>query len=119
EFPEQKRFIIQKIREEKNTEHGIEQALHGMAFIQELRREERLFGRAFRGIKVKGDKFTRALSWANLAEEGKVILVRGSWIDEFLQEVTTFPNSAHDDQLDAVSIAVQMIERRKHVAFGF
>jgi predicted phage terminase large subunit-like protein len=119
EFPEQKRFIVDRIRNEKNTEHGIEQALHGMAFIQELRREERLFGRAFRGIKVKGDKFTRALSWANLAEEGKVILVRGAWIDEFLEEICTFPNSRHDDQLDAVSIAVEMIERRKHVAFGF
>ena len=119
EFPEQKRYITEKIRNERNTEHGIEQALHGMAFIQELRREHRLFGRAFRGIKIKGDKFTRALSWANLAEEGKVVLVRGPWIDAFLEEITTFPNSTHDDQLDAVSIAVQMLERRKHVAYGF
>ena len=47
------------------------------------------------------------------------MLVRGPWIDTFLEEITTFPNSTHDDQLDAVSIAVEMLERTKHVAYGF
>jgi predicted phage terminase large subunit-like protein len=119
EFPDQRRFIVQKINEERNTEHGIEEALHGQAFIQDLRREHRLFGRAFRGIKVTADKFTRALAWANLAEDGKVILVRGPWIDAFLDEVCTFPNSQHDDQLDAVSLAVEMLNRHSHRAHGF
>ncbi len=119
EYPEQRRYILQRIREEKDTEHGIEQALHGQAFIQELRREERLSSRAFRGIKVSTDKFTRALAWANRAEEGKVILVRGAWIDEFLDEVCRFPNGPHDDQVDAVSIAVQMLESRRRMAYGF
>jgi predicted phage terminase large subunit-like protein len=135
EFPEQRKFIVDRILNEPDTEHGIELALHGQAFIQDLRREHRLFGRAFRGVKVTADKFTRALSWANLAEEGKVILVRpergrprpqaspatltSSWIDDFLDEITTFPNSSHDDQLDAVSLAVQMLEHRKHTAMSF
>jgi predicted phage terminase large subunit-like protein len=119
EFPEQRKFIVDRILNEPDTEHGIELALHGQAFIHDLRREHRLFGRAFRGIKVTHDKFTRALSWANLAEEGKVILVRGPWIDDFLDELTTFPNSAHDDQLDAVSLAVQMLQHRKHTAMSF
>ena len=68
---------------------------------------------------MKGDKLTRALSWANRAEAGKVVLVRGPWINEFLDEVTLFPNGAHDDQVDAVSLAVQMIEMRKMTAYGF
>ena len=119
EFPEQRRYIVSRIRDERATEHGIEQALHGQAFIQELRREERLFGRAFRGIKVTADKFTRALAWANLAEEGRVVLISGRWIDEFLEEICAFPNAPHDDQLDAVSLAIEMLERQKHVALGF
>jgi hypothetical protein len=41
------------------------------------------------------------------------------WIDGFLPEVCCFPNSPHDDQLDAVSLAVQMLEHRKHVVLGF
>ena len=119
EFPDQRRYILARMLEERGTEHGIEQALHGLAFIQEFRREHRLVSRAFRAVKVSADKFTRALSWANRAEEGKVVLVRGSWIEEFLEEVTSFPNGAHDDQVDAVSIAVEMLERRRHIARSF
>ena len=119
EFPEQRRFIIDRIKNEKNTEHGIEQALHGMAFIQELRRTSGLARYAFKSVRPAADKFTRALSWANRAEEGKVVLVRGPWIREFLDEVTTFPNSAHDDQIDAVSIAVQMLDGHKRFLYTF
>ena len=34
EFPDQRRYIIGRIEEERNTEHGIEEALHGQAFVQ-------------------------------------------------------------------------------------
>ena len=78
EFPEQKRFITEKLRTERNTEHGIEQALHAQAFVQELRRQPGLITRPIRLVRPAHDKFTRALSWANLAEEGKVVLVRGT-----------------------------------------
>ncbi len=73
----------------------------------------------FRGVKVKGDKFSRALSWANRAEAGKVILVRGPWINEFLDEVCQFPHGTHDDQVDAVSIAVKLMDSRKMGSYGF
>lgn len=119
EFPEQRRYILERIREERNTEHGIELALHGQAFVQELWREQRLSRSAFRGVRVSTDKFTRALAWANRAEAGKVVLVRGPWIGEFLDEVCQFPNSRHDDQVDAVSLAVQMIETRKRMVWAF
>ena len=119
EFPEQRKFIVGRIRDERDTEHGIEEALHGQAFVQELWREERLGRSAFRGVRVTVDKYTRALTWANRAEAGKVVLVRGPWIDAFLDEITHFPNSAHDDQVDAVSLAVQMMDTRKYRAMGF
>ena len=119
EYPEQRRYITGRIREECDTEHGIEQALHGQAFLQVLRREERISGAAFRGIRVETDKFTRALAWSNRAEEGKVVLVRGAWIADFIDEVCQFPNGAHDDQVDAVSLAVQMIAGRRRTAYGF
>ncbi len=112
EFPDQRRYIVERIAEEKDTEHGIESALHGVAFVQELRRETRVAGRAFRSVRVDADKLTRALAWANRAEEGKVYLIRGPWIDEFLDELCAFPKGKHDDQVDAVSLAVGMIETR-------
>jgi len=113
EFPDQRRYIIHNLLTEKNTEHGIELALHGQAILQDLRREAAARGKAFKGVKVDADKVTRSLSWANLAEEGKVVLVRGPWIQDFLDEVTRFPSGSTDDQVDAVSIAVKMCRQHK------
>jgi predicted phage terminase large subunit-like protein len=112
EYPDQKRFIIDRLMAERDTEHGIEKPLHGQALIQELRRETRLFGRHLRGIDVTADKVTRALTWAPLAEEGKVILVRGDWNRAFLDEIANFPAGQHDDQIDAVSLAFSMLEKK-------
>ena len=48
------------------------------------------------------------------AEAGKIALVRGGWIDDFIEEACRFLHGKHDDQIDAVSVAVQkMIEGRK------
>src|SRR5438067_1249706 len=118
EFPEQRRYLIERICEETDTEHGIEEALHGRAFIQDLRRDERLRGRKFKGVKVEGDKLARALSWQNLAEEGRLRLVRGPWNRDFIEEACQFPHGHHDDQIDAVSLAVSMFQQ-KHGTYGF
>ena len=119
EVPDQRRYIVERIREERDTEHGIEKAMHGGGLVQDLRREERISFGAFREVDVRVDKYTRSLAWANRAEAGKVVLVRGPWIDAFLEEVCSFPNSKHDDQVDAVSLAVQMLEGRRRGAYGF
>jgi predicted phage terminase large subunit-like protein len=119
EYPEQRRFIIERMQSEPGTEHGIESAMHGKAVVQELRREPGIRRFAFREIAVEADKLTRALAWLNLAEAGKVFLVRGPWIDEFLDEVCRFPSGRHDDQVDAVSIAVSMLNRPRKPSAGF
>ncbi|MGD9627810.1 MAG: phage terminase large subunit [Pyrinomonadaceae bacterium] len=120
EFPDQRRYIIERMESEPRTEHGIESALHGKAIVQELRREPRVRRFAFREVRVDADKLTRALPWLNLAEAGKVVLVRGPWIDDFVDEVCRFPSGRYDDQVDAVSIAVGMLDGGKGcTAMGF
>ena len=115
EYPDQRRYIIERMQAEPDTEHGIEAAMHGQAVVQDLRRETELSRFAFRQVHVRGDKLTRALAWLNLAEEGKLRLVRGPWIDDFIDEVCRFPTGRHDDQIDAISIAVSMlsVDRKK------
>jgi predicted phage terminase large subunit-like protein len=113
EYPEQRRYVIERVASEDNTMHGIEKALHGQALVQDLRRETRLRGRGVQAIRIDSDKFTRALGWSALAEEGKVRLVQGTWIDDFVDEICSFPDGEHDDQVDAVSLAVSMLRRRK------
>ena len=122
EYPEQKRFVISKMKAERTTEHGIEKALHGIALVQDLRRVQSIRGIAFRAVPVDGDKYTRALPWANLAEEGKVYFVRGtgSWIRELIEEMIVFTGKGdtHDDRIDAISVAVYMLSKRGKKAGG-
>ncbi len=111
EYPEQRNFIIDRMTKEKNTQHGIESALHGKAFVQDLRRMKKIVGVPLKDIRAENDKYTRALGWSPLAEAGKVIIVRGGWNEDFLDEVCRFTgrNDRHDDQVDAVSLAVNML----------
>jgi predicted phage terminase large subunit-like protein len=113
EYPEQRRYVIDRLENERNTSHGIEAALHGKALVQDLRRDPQARGRPFKAVRVDADKVTRANAWAGPAEDGKVVLVTGPWIDDFLDEVCSFPNGRHDDQVDAVSLAVRMLRQPK------
>lgn len=70
-----------------------------------------------RGYKVTKDKLTRALPWIDLAERGKVFLVDGHWNEKFLDEVERFDpikDASHDDQIDGVSGAYQMVKKSKN-----
>jgi predicted phage terminase large subunit-like protein len=119
EFPEQRRYVIDRMTEEKDTAHGVESALHGQALVQDILRETKLLRSVLRSIRTDKDKITRALPWAAKAEAGRVLLVRGPWIDEFLEEVCSFPNGGHDDQVDAMSLAFRMMTERNKVSAGF
>jgi predicted phage terminase large subunit-like protein len=121
EYPEQRRYVVERMTTEKNTRHGIEKALHGQAFVQDLRRIPAVRGVAFKAVKVDADKYTRALAWANLAEEGRVYLVQGPWINDFLEEICRFTGrgDTHDDQVDAVSLAVGLLKGPGGKSFGW
>ncbi len=118
---DQRAFPLRRARGEVPAGRGIGFgiALHGHAIIQDLRRVAGLRSSAFRGVKVETDKLTRALSWANLAEEGRVILVRGPWNSDFIEEAVQFPRGPHDDQIDAVSLAVNMLSQPRFKTYGF
>lgn len=50
-----------------------------------------------------GSKEVRAEPFAAQAEAGNVKVVRGRWNAEYVEELTTFPNGAFDDQVDGSS----------------
>lgn len=119
EYPEQRRYIIERLTRERNTIHGVERALHGAALVQDLNKDTRTRGRPLQAVGVDTDKWTRALAWAPLAEAGKIALVRGPWNDEFIAEASAFPRGSHDDQIDAVSIAVGLLTKRRSAMHSF
>lgn len=121
EFPEQLRYVVKRMVDERNTRHGVEKALHGQALVQALRRIPAVRGIPLKEIRPDNDKFTRALGWAELAEAGKVYLVTAPWNNDFLDEVFAFSGNGdlHDDQVDAVSIAVNMLAKRRSKLLTF
>lgn len=56
-----------------------------------------------------GDKYTRAQPFASRVNAGKVKMVRGDWNRACLDELAMFPMGAHDDQVDALSGAYEML----------
>jgi predicted phage terminase large subunit-like protein len=109
EWPDVQKLIIKTALTEPGTVLGIEEALHGLAGLQELRRRPELLTTTIRGIRVDRDKKARAMPWAARAESGKCMLIRGDWNRVFLDELVSFPMGSHDDMVDAVSGAVGMI----------
>jgi predicted phage terminase large subunit-like protein len=112
EWPTVRKVIINTAISE-GVEVGIENALHGLAAFQELQREESLAGVTLRSVTVDKDKVSRALPVAARAETNMVKLVIGEWVSGFLDEATSFPHGRHDDRVDSVSGAFQMLAQPK------
>lgn len=73
-----------------------------------------LNGWTVRGERPTGDKIVRAEPFAARAEHGEVKLVRAPWNQAFLDEAVLFPDSRHDDQIDAIAGAMTILAKRPH-----
>lgn len=79
----------------------IEDKASGQSLIQDINNVAHY---SIVGIKPEGDKIIRASTCSPLVESGKVYLKEGaSWLQDYLDEMTVFPNTAHDDQVDSTS----------------
>ena len=70
-----------------------------------------LYGYDFKGARVTGAKDVRARAFAAQANKGNVYLVRALWNSSLVSECYSFPKGAHDDQVDAISGAVNELAR--------
>jgi predicted phage terminase large subunit-like protein len=108
EYPELKRRVLAEHRRwgSAGCEYLllIEKTGSGMSLLQELRQ------RGIYAISVKptGDKVMRMAAQTAVIESGAVHLPkRAPWLDDFRKEVLAFPQSKHDDQVDALSQGLQ------------
>jgi predicted phage terminase large subunit-like protein len=79
---------------------------------------EILSGYMFRSEHPTGSKEVRAGPFSTAAENRNVFLVRGDWINAFLDEAESFPEGEHDDQIDACSGAVNVLNNRAPPGVG-
>lgn len=100
EYPELRKAVMDQHNRWRPNVVLIEDKASGQQLIQEYRRT------SMRVIPIKPeqDKVTRMSNQSALIESGKVYLPKEApWLDDLRYELTAFPGSRHDDQVDSVS----------------
>jgi predicted phage terminase large subunit-like protein len=110
EYPDLKRCVVQLAAAYRATTILIEDKASGTQLIQDLIREG-IYG--LTRYEPKMEKIMRLHSVTSTIENGLVYLPEhAEWRDEYLRELTTFPNGKHDDQTDSTSQALDWIKSR-------
>lgn len=89
-----------------------EGASSGVMTIDHYRRHV-FVGLDFDSDKPIGDKPERASGPSSAAESGNLILVKGPWNADFVDEAELFPGGPNDDQIDAMSGAMKVLRKRR------
>ena len=92
----------------QTTTKLVEDKANGPAVISTLRNEVQ----GLIAVEPDGGKEARASAVSALIEAGNVFLPERSiapWVDDFLLEATAFPFGAHDDQVDAMTQALNRL----------
>jgi predicted phage terminase large subunit-like protein len=113
EYPDLRKKIIETAqRDGSDTVICVEEAGQQRGFIDDLKRLDELRPYTIMAQKPEGDKLNRAMPWASRAQLGNVLVCRGMWNKDFFDECNDFTaddSHVHDDQIDAVSGAYQML----------
>lgn len=109
EFPELKRAANVLYQKHKPNGVLIEDKASGQSLVQELRRETNI---PIVAIKVDSDKVSRAYAVTPMIESGRVFLPEGApWLLDYINSLATFPNAAHDDDVDSTTQALNYLAR--------
>jgi predicted phage terminase large subunit-like protein len=113
EFPELKK-IMKSLAEQWNPHVVlIENCGSGQSIIQELSSSTRL---PIKPVKPDGDKQCRAQAVTPAIHGGRVFLPENaSWLPDFLDEMSSFPNGLHDDIVDSLSQALNYLRQPESV----
>jgi predicted phage terminase large subunit-like protein len=80
----------------------IEPKASGKSIVQQLKKETML--NVIEAPPPDKDKVSRVNAVAPIIESGRVKLIDGIYITDFLDECATFPNGQHDDQIDTLTM---------------
>lgn len=104
------RIISQALIDGRGVHLVIETVAFQLAAVQDLHQIPELLGYTLIEEKPQGDKIARLRPAQVAAEQGRIHLVRGAWVNDFLDEVTSITaemTHEHDDYGDALSALVK------------
>lgn len=107
DFPSLIKYIIEyttRFQYSNRSRIIIEPKANGLSIVQQLRAMSNL--NVIEGTAPKDDKVTRANSVAPTIEARRVRLVDGTWVTDYIEKVSTFPNATHDEAVDLTVMAI-------------
>jgi len=121
DFPDLRRMLLAAYEAYHPSTIYIEDASNATPLIQELRRDTYL---PIVASKPLGSKIARLEAVSGTIEAGKLLLpddrtIAAPWLTEFLREILAFPGGRHDDQVDALVLALTQVVQREYVYAGW
>jgi predicted phage terminase large subunit-like protein len=114
EYPALKRAVENMAAKWNPDAVLIEDKSSGQALIQDMRADTRL---PIIARMPHTDKLSRMMAVSSFIESGACLLPEAaSWIIDFEHEIASFPNGAHDDQVDSVSQFLAYMKEKTYAA---
>jgi len=112
-YPDLKRAVQDQARQHHADVALIEDKASGTQLIQDLQFEG-LYGIRPYEAPTGTDKILRLYAQTAEFESGRVLLPRSApWLDAYIRELTTFPGSKYDDQVDSTTQALDHLKTNR------
>ena len=112
EYPELRKMAQKLYNQYRPDVCMIEKKASGQSLIQDMRRA----GLPVMEYNPDRDKVSRVYAASPIIEAGRLwIPVNKKWSDELIEELIRFPNAAHDDQVDAMTMAIHYMKESWHL----
>ncbi len=113
EYPELRKLAQKLYNENRPDVVMIEKKASGQSLIQDMRRA----GLPVMEYTPDRDKVSRVHAASPMIESGRVwIPTQKKWADDLMEELIRFPNAAHDDQVDAMTMAIHYLRESWHLS---
>ena len=114
-YPDLKRAVQEQVRKHHADIVLIEDKASGTQLIQDLH-SEGIYGIEPYDAPPGSDKTLRLYSQTAEFESDRVLLPRSAvWLDEYVRELTSFPGTKYDDQVDSTTQALDHLKTKRGI----